>query len=915
MNLELEEAIKNDELIIFTGSGISIPLGFPNWIKLISIIISELNQRYQENNCPINFKYYLNQGNNLDVFKVLKELERHCFKPEVKSILYDEIVKINFNNSELRHQEKIWTICDKIISTNYDKALEEVKPERVKVFTSENVFQQNKILNSSPFLFKIHGDIDNPDSCILFETDYEKLYESDNPTLSTLKNLLLNKTLLFLGFSMKDPYIEFQLRNIYKLYNGFNRNHFIVLTNPLEYNDLNLKPILIKDWDEDFYKFLNDLSSIEKRSKNTSEVIVNKENIDISLIDDILLLRNIYTEKLENYSKVSSAEQKINSQELHKLKDKILEIEAKKMDLDFELKIPNHKEEKIKYLFDSIYKSEKLKPEIIAQIIEIKNQESKDYNWYHRSVIVSAIACSLINYKSVDNRKIELLIDFTNDSEEKVWQKSITYLFLILNHLGNKWLRYPSVTKKLTRLKDSTTIQKSLSDIIIIIQLKFHNTIYLGKRIFENDHFKDSPFNYFMPFFDNNPSINNLYEDDKIENIEELLNYIREVPLPDSLKYLICNNSKVVNNKEKGKSDRNDKTAFMDFLHLNAAFEPFLNYINEFLNFYQNYPLQNEIFTDDISIVTVNNLKKHVLNAIEHRKVLSRQFIIQNEWGNAIPHLETLIKDNLKDFDSYHNLAYCYIKKGRVEDAIKLRMNLEKENPSDLDNIIRLGKLFFNQKEYTKSLAYYEKSLELTVNPEDSYFSMAECYEELGKFNDALNFIEKAIKLNSSNDKYHYLKSLILYEKKQFSKSLASIGKSINLNPSSSGSFLLKGTINDTLGKYDEALEDYNKSIEFDVKRIGAYSNKANLLRKMGELEVAMLTLEEGFKYDSKDGALLGTKATIFSAYNKDEEFFYYLEKAFQNNALAKWLDDDIKEKYFKDQKFINLLEKYNQKL
>ena len=54
------------------------------------------------------------------------------------------------------------------------------------------------------YIIKMHGDLDNPDTIVLKESDYIK-YEQDHPLISTfIKSLLVNHTFIFLGYSLND---------------------------------------------------------------------------------------------------------------------------------------------------------------------------------------------------------------------------------------------------------------------------------------------------------------------------------------------------------------------------------------------------------------------------------------------------------------------------------------------------------------------------------------------------------------------------------------------------------------------------------------------------------------------------------------------------------------------------------------
>ncbi len=470
-------------------------------------------------------------------------------------------------------------ISDKIITTNYDKVLDETTPKGIEVFSNDNSFQQVQSIKGKPFLYKIHGDITNPDTCILFKSDYEDLYKGDKPNTQTLRNFLQNKTLLFLGFSLDDPFITAQIEYLHDLYKGYGNNHFIVLTSQKDLTYYHVKTIQVDNWNEQFSGFLNDLIQLKKNTKNAVKLVDDTvEEVDIDKVEDILVLESIYEAKIKeaNQSSINHESRKA-TKEILKLRDRILELQTRKfLSLDKQLSIPDLDLQELEHLFDVIYSTPKLSAVTKTTINSFKDQHNSKYKWYHRSTIVSALACSIVNHKDLDPAKIDLLIDFANDAEDKVWQKAITYLFLVLNHLGNKWLRFSSIHEKLKRIKENPELQQALKEIITIVQFEFQSKLGTSKQIFEQDYFKNNPFHYYIPFYENNPSIDKLYNRDDIEEIDNFIQSLYKLPLPDSLKYLICNSEDRKLKKKSAQDDKGDDAYFLEILALHDRFEPFL---------------------------------------------------------------------------------------------------------------------------------------------------------------------------------------------------------------------------------------------------------------------------------------------------------------------------------------------------
>jgi tetratricopeptide (TPR) repeat protein len=964
---EIQTAIEEDNLILFVGAGMSMSLGLPNWNNLVEQILIRLEEKHGDQS-RMNFKYYINSLKNKSetVLEILDEIERKKHRKEAKEILYDIINNISIRDSELINQKKLWEISDKIITTNYDEALDNVKPEHIKSFSNNNAFQQIQSIQGKPFLYKIHGDITNPDTCILFKSDYEDLYKGDKPNSQTLKNFFQNKTLLFLGFSLEDPFITSQIEYLYNLYNGYGNTHFIALTSDKDFSKYNIQTIKVKNWKEGFDTFLDELIEVKESIKHTSQIQIieeKKEDLDINTIEDISVLESIFLQKSNDLKQQQGEESIKTTKDLFKIKDRFAELHTNKF--NFQQIIPNFHQEELEHYFETIFSSQKLTEETIAFINQVKNQNSEKYKWYHRSVIVSSLACSIINHKDLDPAKIDLLIDFANDAEEKVWQKSITYLFLVLNHLGNKWLRYPAIKSKLKRLKDHPEIQEALKSIIQIMQFELQSSSIYSQKVFENEFFSN-PFNYFMPFYEGNESINKLYDNDNIDDVEKIIEYIYDLPLPDSLKYLMCNSDDFMKKDSTEEIDRKQRSNFIKALNIHKAFEPYLNDkigVNEKLN-----------------IISVTNIKEHLLNAVEQYRTIGRQFALEKNWGVAITNFNLLLNISPNDIEALMNLVQCFESSGKsIDDKLKIRKQIQNLLPDNSENLFQIGQLYFTKNNNKKSIEYYDRAIDLSpkkavyyyhrgivkgqsnflkeaindfdsaigLNPKNSFFHGAKGHvlyhlnefqlaiEELDysiKLNNdnhlsyywrgltktylkninALEDIDIAIKLNSTNAECYYARGIYNRNHKYNEEAIIDFTKAISINNKKSKFFTKRGDVNLLLKKYPQAISDYDDSLKIDPNESEAYDSKANAYGLISRFKEAHELIDSAINLFSDNGKHIGTKAVIFEYEGNIESFYEYLELSFKKNAKAIWLFDNVKEKYKNEPRFKELLAKYN---
>jgi len=198
----LIKRIQQKKIVVFVGAGLSISAGFPNWSELVITILDGIGDR--DSKIPKYIKAI--QEDILTPLEVLSKIEEyHEFAIEY---LEKAIKKPKIGIKSTIH-EKISELSSMIITTNYDSLLENTLSDYEKI-SYTNSYKIAKISEYDKYIFKIHGDIDEPDKCILFPQQYKKLYEDETASsIFELKKIISDKSLLFLGFSLNDPYINY----------------------------------------------------------------------------------------------------------------------------------------------------------------------------------------------------------------------------------------------------------------------------------------------------------------------------------------------------------------------------------------------------------------------------------------------------------------------------------------------------------------------------------------------------------------------------------------------------------------------------------------------------------------------------------------------------------------------------------
>jgi tetratricopeptide (TPR) repeat protein len=924
---KLEEAINKNNLVFFIGAGCSIPLNFPSWKDLIESILEELVLQYGSTS-DVNFQNILNgiKSDTKTLFDALNLIERDAkhgsdYKTKSKEIVNAQIESIS---KELPAHSDVhsllWNISTKIITTNYDKALEFYKPSNInpKIFDNTNTFQSLKSQSDdAQFLYKIHGDNDNPDSVILFESDYENIYKSGNHNHDALATFFKDKTILFIGFSLKDPFVNDLFTNIKKIYNGYTVNqHFVFTINNEDFIKYDVATIPIDNWNESLLGYLSELQkikSISSTANNKLSVVIEEKKDEELTNNDVSSIVKLIELKTKELS--SNPGNKELHKEVNDLRAKINKLMFGEIDYSQKVDKPFRNAD-LQALFDVIYSSEKLDGLTLERIQKVRT-EADIYKWYDRSVIVSAITCSLIHFNKADEQKITLLIDFINDNEEKVWQKAMTSLFMVLNHLGSKWLKFTSIKNKIKSLNQNLRVQNSCSVIIQLFFVGLNNVSMVNEDLFVNPYFSKNPFNYFLPYHqEENPAFELVYDTYKEGDIEEFIDALDKTPIPDQLKYLFC--SRTRENDDNDQDNKKMSSALKKILNLNSIFYPYSIHVQEIISFYKFFPIykHKEKLTSQLKL-TETPLKDYLLNSKQKYKALGSHFMQEKNWSQAIVNYKKFIELDENNILVLLNLANCYHNNKEKSEEFSLRTTVQNIEPKNENNLRGFFDLYFHEKkDYINSLDIANQLLAINDNNSDYFYYRGISCNKLKNYENAIFDFNKAIDINLKvkSDHYYYGRAGVFYEQKEYAKANNDLDIAISINKEDYQYLLEKATNNMYLSLFDNALSDIEKARSLGSNKDSLYHVYSNYYRLTNDFPKAFEYIEKAEKLKA-DFRFTGTKATIYASMGEDDNFYKYLEKAFEEGADADLLFPDIKDKYKSEPKFIALLEKYKQEI
>lgn len=230
LHAKVKKVLAEDGSVLFIGSGVSVWSGLPRWEQLLDEMADYVEQRggdaanirYHSKSQPLLAADFGCAALRSDDFGTFIQLA--CKKNDAKpSIIHQKLIDLGVS-------------C--YITTNYDRLLEQAIEQngllrRFNVVTNRKPMDCAGLLRLSRrnFIFKPHGDVEQIESIVLSNRQYNDLYENGTKfyTYRALETLLTTRDVVFVGFGLTDP--DF-MRIMGKIRNEFRTNlntHFAIM--------------------------------------------------------------------------------------------------------------------------------------------------------------------------------------------------------------------------------------------------------------------------------------------------------------------------------------------------------------------------------------------------------------------------------------------------------------------------------------------------------------------------------------------------------------------------------------------------------------------------------------------------------------------------------------------------------------
>ena len=200
----IAERLWNNQASLFVGAGFSknaqletgakVP---PNWDELGDLFFWKSRNRKPRR----QDRAYAN------VLRIAEDVENMCGRPALTDLIRNAINDDLLSPSDT-HMQLLALPWQDVYTTNYDTLLDRsaarLKEQNRRFYTIVRDGQEIG-MGSSPFLMKVHGDINEPSSIIITEEDYRTYPLRHQAMIAHIHNTIMTRTLVLVGFSGNDP--------------------------------------------------------------------------------------------------------------------------------------------------------------------------------------------------------------------------------------------------------------------------------------------------------------------------------------------------------------------------------------------------------------------------------------------------------------------------------------------------------------------------------------------------------------------------------------------------------------------------------------------------------------------------------------------------------------------------------------
>jgi Tfp pilus assembly protein PilF len=201
---------------------------------------------------------------------------------------------------------------------------------------------------------------------------------------------------------------------------------------------------------------------------------------------------------------------------------------------------------------------------------------------------------------------------------------------------------------------------------------------------------------------------------------------------------------------------------------------------------------------------------------------------------------------------THAELGGALLEAGLLAEAEKELSLAVKLDPSNVDSIVRLARVYFARKEIFSAGRTLEAAIAHGVDSAPVYALFAEVYEQSGHPENAIPAMRLAIQRDPQSEKYRFAYGILLTNSLAPAAAVIRLEEALKIFPDSARFWFVLGMARFKESKSDEAARAFTRAIELDAQFAPAYAYLGMTRVELGQSAEGVELYEKSLKADPK---------------------------------------------------------------
>jgi tetratricopeptide (TPR) repeat protein len=252
-------------------------------------------------------------------------------------------------------------------------------------------------------------------------------------------------------------------------------------------------------------------------------------------------------------------------------------------------------------------------------------------------------------------------------------------------------------------------------------------------------------------------------------------------------------------------------------------------------------------------------------NAWQAREILATILMQNNEFKEALPHLEALVKKNQSEMEYKEKLSTCYEKTGEKAKSLELDKQIVAQNARNVPSRLRLARDADVKKDDDGAFKLYREIVAIEPRNADALYRLYELSLKKKNLNDAASYLNRFLELKQSAESFRDYGD-VLYQLKDYDRALTAYRMALKLNPSIKGFHKRYAEIVIAKGQTDEVIVALSGVIKSGEADFGTYQTMGMIFQKKGKWIDAIEMYQKALQLDPQSSDALASLAACQAA-------------------------------------------------